>query len=383
MGETNTREGTTPAPGTAAPGRTPPGFRAGMADPTGPALARHILTFDPDSADDHLFTLAARQPTLLPIPWPAGLAPTPFQPPGPPPTRNGPLPACDVLVVTWTVAEAKALADVLTPGVPTSAWTDYRRNFDTVFKPMIRRGAPALHSDRLGIFATTRIGSSTVACVKSDLHLSQDGSKLPVRALWAQMIKEVRPSLVITTGTAGGVGAQTILGDVVVSKTARFDCLRTFKSAPFASTSFTDATPLGATSSQFATAVQTLIPVNATRLPPSPRPPTIVAAGPDSPANVLTTDFFAFDDTTDHWGLRAYDPGSRAVEMGDAVLGLVCEQDLTDPPAWVCVRNASDPQMDGSLPLTEQARDAAGIYEKYGYWTTVGSAIACWALIAG
>ena len=50
--------------------------------------------------------------------------------------------------------------------------------------------------------------------------------------------------------------------------------------------------------------------------------------------------------------------------------------------AWAIVRNASDPQIDGSVPLKEQAQQAAHIYEKYGYWTTVGSAIGCWALIA-
>jgi hypothetical protein len=65
------------------------------------------------------------------------------------------------------------------------------------------------------------------------------------------------------------------------------------------------------------------------------------------------------------------------------VLGLVCSQDLSHPPAWVIVRNASDPQMGGEASLKEQANEAAKIYEKYGYWTTVGSAIACWALVAG
>jgi hypothetical protein len=43
------------------------------------------------------------------IPWPDGLAPR-----GAPYDRaaDHPLPSCDVVVVTWTVAEAQALADV-------------------------------------------------------------------------------------------------------------------------------------------------------------------------------------------------------------------------------------------------------------------------------
>ena len=67
--------------------------------------------------------------------------------------------------------------------------------------------------------------------------------------------------------------------------------------------------------------------------------------------------------------------------MDEAALALAAT-DLDDPPVWVSVRNASDPQMDGSS-LDEETRKAAAIYEQYGYWTTVGSAIACWALIAG
>ena len=37
-------------------------------------------------------------------------------------------------------------------------------------------------------------------------------------------------------------------------------------------------------------------------------------------------------------------------------------------------------QMNGGS-VTQEANAAAAIYEKYGYWTTVGSAITCWALI--
>jgi nucleoside phosphorylase len=204
-----------------------------------------------------------------------------------------------------------------------------------------------------------------------------------VRALWKQIISESGAKLVITTGTAGGIGSQMILGDVVVTKSVQFDCRKTFKSAAFAKAAYSDANERGASSSHFALANESLIPVNATRLPPATRKPMIAPATGPAPETVLTTDFFAFDDTTDSYGLRAYNPDARAVEMGDAVLGLACAEDIERPPAWAIVRNASDPQISGSLSLREQATEAAHIYEKYGYWTTVGSAIACWAVIAG
>ena len=65
--------------------------------------------------------------------------------------------------------------------------------------------------------------------------------------------------------------------------------------------------------------------------------------------------------------------------MDDAALGLALRE-VTDPPPWISVRNASDPQMTGDNLATEK-KQAAAIYEKYGYWTSIGSVIACWALI--
>lgn len=355
-----------------------------LADPSGVALAGHILRFNPDDPSTFAFSEpSAAQPRtrLAPIPWPSGLAPTVEQAPLPVP--DDPLPSSDVLVVTWTVAESQALADVLTPGHATTQWQTYRHNFDSTFKPELRPGAPALESDCLGIYARCTIGDRHVLCMKSDLHLSQDGAKLPVRAFWKQIIEESGAKLVISTGTAGGIGASIVLGDVVVTKHVRFDCQRTFRDVPFAKSSFTDTNPLGSTSSRFGLAQGALMAANDSRLPAGPRRPEILASTVAAPVDVLTTDFFAFDDTEDSFGLRAYDRQARAVEMGDAVLGLVATEDLTDPPAWMIVRNASDPQMAKLASREAEAREAAAIYEKYGYWTTIGSAITTWAVIAG
>jgi hypothetical protein len=51
---------------------------------------------------------------------------------------------------------------------------------------------------------------------------------------------------------------------------------------------------------------------------------------------------------------------------------------------WLVVRNASDPLIDdANLTVLAQGDEAARIYKKYGYWTSVNSAIAVWAVIAG
>jgi len=72
-------------------------------------------------------------------------------------------------------------------------------------------------------------------------------------------------------------------------------------------------------------------------------------------------------------------------EMGDAVLGLVITRMKSEgkpTPRWLAVRNVSDPQIKAEGTIKEQAQVAAQIYKGYGRWSTVCSAIVCWALIA-
>ncbi|HMF15991.1 MAG TPA: hypothetical protein VKE98_02240 [Gemmataceae bacterium] len=68
-------------------------------------------------------------------------------------------------------------------------------------------------------------------------------------------------------------------------------------------------------------------------------------------------------------------------EMGDAVLGLVAGE-IEKPPRWIAVRNVSDPQIKAVGTLKQRAALAAQIYKGFGRWSTVCSAIVCWALIA-
>ena len=141
-----------------------------------------------------------------PIPWPSGKAPVPA-PLQHAPNPNTKLPQCDYVIVTWTVEEARCLADTLTPGfASSSAWYHYTHNYASTFVPLIRPGAPALTSKRLASWFPTVINGKRVLCMKSELHFSQDGAKIPVALLWQQIIAETRCKLIITTGTAGGVG---------------------------------------------------------------------------------------------------------------------------------------------------------------------------------
>ena len=207
--------------------------------------------------------------------------------------------------------------------------------------------------------------------------MSQDGPQLPNIDVWTQIIDDVQPNLVITTGTAGGISKQFEVGDVVVSPVVRFDCTSKFKREPFHDAHYSNTVP---NAKYFATAKR-LFKANAGQLPEdNTRPPKIVRTATNAIRHsVVTTDFFGFDTSDDHYHLQGLGDVS---EMGDAILGLVAKKMGDMAPRWVAVRNVSDPQIKAQGSIREQAALAALIYKGFGRWSSVCSAIVCWAIMA-
>ena len=203
-----------------------------------------MIDFDseaPEGREFLAFTTATGLSRYTDIAWPSGLAPKTGRAPAG--NSASPLPKADVLVVTWTVDEGHALSRVITPGKDSrNDYQPYTHNFATISKKM-RAGCPALLAKRLGTYWTTNIGGKSVVVFKSDSHMSQDGPKLPNIDVWTQIINEVKPKLVITTGTAGGIGKQFEVGDVVVSPIVRFDCTSKFKREPFRTAHYASVAP--------------------------------------------------------------------------------------------------------------------------------------------
>ncbi len=376
-------------------------------------IARELLSTGIDPGDLDLKpdlealpeTMAARR--RLHLPFPDGLAPVPLELPEVP-DPDEPLPRSDILVITWTVAENNGLADVLTPGFSRKKWYRYRHRFDEHYQALIRTYAPAQKANRLGSWFFTQVGTKKVMCFKSELHLNQDGIKtgegtatLPVKGMFKQLIDEVKPGLVITTGTSGGVFLEHDLGDVVVTRGAKFRLADEFKNEPFNGKSYRCEWDIN---TQYFEAAKDLMVLYKERLiepafaPPTkrykfdqppieawPNNPDIKLDGKDemSPFHpILTTDFFEFGTSANH-----LEEEGCAVDMGDAVLGLACEE-LDDPPLWVVARNISDPQINADLPTTPGSLDmqvhwAVWYYQKFGYWTSVNGALAVWALLSG
>jgi nucleoside phosphorylase len=348
-------------------------------------IQRDIIDFDsegPEGAAFLAFTKATGLSRFVDIPWPKGLAPTPAT--RAPVGGAKPLPRADVLIVTWTVDEGHALSRVLTPGKDSrDDYVPYTHNFARLSRQMTK-GSPAVKAKRLGAFWTTTIAGKKAVVFKSESHLSQDTNRhfpangiLPNAELWKQIIGEVRPKLVLTTGTAGGIGKDSEVGDVVVSPIVRFDSTSWLKKAPFATTHYASQ----AAHTKFFSQANDLFKANAAQLPPdNKRPPAIIVAAPtDLSSSVVTTDIFGFDTTDNHFKLQGL---GDACEMGDAVLGMVAKSLEDAAPPWLAIRNVSDPEIAAEGTIKQQAQVAATIYKAYGRWSTVCSAIVCWAAVA-
>jgi len=360
-------------------------------EPAVDPYAVRIIDFNPLEDDPFGGTLSPQElverHAITPIPWPnQQVAPKIVQMPGNI-TADSELPKCDYVFVTYTTAEANAMSAVLTPGflaVPpsgftgTNKWYSYAHKYDS-YVPNLRRGSsPALLSKDLGKYFLISISGKKTLCFKTSLHLARDGQELPVKDLLKQIAEETGAKLIITTGTAGAIGPDLILGDTVIATSARFDCMKMFKNASFNNQLYTSTYTLA--NSSFVDVANSLIPANSHQLPASNRAPKIFTGVTvlGEANTIVTTDKFAYDDSGDKFQLQG--KGSM-VEMGDAVLPLACqelkEKGIT-PPDWLVIRNASDPQVSASMNEAQ----ASKIYEQYGYWTAINSVLASWAVVA-
>src|SRR6266850_2173376 len=95
-------------------------------------IARELLSSGITETDLDLEppSVGAPSPELkdLGFTFPAGLRPI-ARPIDPAPAPGTALPEADVVIVTWTVDEVRALSDVFTPGFSRDAWYRYDRKY--------------------------------------------------------------------------------------------------------------------------------------------------------------------------------------------------------------------------------------------------------------
>ena len=347
-----------------------------------------ILNFDPARPHARFRAMGLPEDILaaeaaLPSspPWPTGAAPTPVPLAKAPPDSDdlSRFKGYEAVVVTWTAAEASAMATLFTPGRPLAGWYEYRHDVASYIPLVTGPKAPfndsraemARYYHSLGLYFPCTIRDKRILLFKSGLHLDYDGPQCPVRKLMSEIAQAVEPRVFITTGTGGGIGPNVKLGDVVVAGEVKFDCQHQFKNETWAKAGYTpSALPGGA----LAAMTPALMGANAARIPGARATPKIFSTPSDA---VVTTDVYAFDDTTDHYGLKGL---GRACDMGDAMVANALQS--FDSLSWHSIRNASDPQIPNpDNDFDEAKKQSALIYAKYGGLTTAASLVATWAII--
>ena len=148
-----------------------------------------ILNYDPESPAERF--REAGLPAALksstgrlpgPVPWPQGHAPT-AAPLSQPPAETddlGRFRGYDAAVVTWTAAEAAALAALFTPEFLPSRWYEYRHNVADYIPLVTGARAPfkdpapdmARYYHSLGLYFPCTVGGARVLLFKSGLHLA-------------------------------------------------------------------------------------------------------------------------------------------------------------------------------------------------------------------
>jgi len=339
--------------------------------------------------------------------WPAGLKPVPDNQHHQ--YMDSPVPKVDIMVVTYTIDETRAISYVFTgdPEYETS-WSQYGHNFDGI-RPKItdgltdRNGNPTkLSEGTMSYVCQLKVKDRNVLLVKSEMHPAVNGPALPFIDLVEQLVKEAQPELLITSGTAGAIGSRLNIGDVVIANSALFHCKKTYpdyvSEIPTVSTGATQ-TPLSSSvavrTDQIEHAnnnmtklivpgllgdVAKLKSLDVGFVTANQSPQIYFEQVPGAKAmNVVSADYFSVDDSNDTEKLQEL---GIMDDMDDAFVALaVRKSGMEGHTAWLSVRNASEPQ----LPSDSRADQAKAIktYKTCGFHTSINGAFACWAVICG
>ena len=370
---------------------------------------------------------ASQSPIIYGLPavtWPANLQPTAAQlgtyAPGTKIT-SAVSAGCDVLVVLYTDQETMAMLDVMTGNSQwdttiESEWCEYAHNFNK-FKSSIQnlKANNSLKDGAFGRLSALTIGNKNVVLYKSDLHPKQDGTGLPFVSVLEQLIEELKPDTVVTTGTAGAIGNRILCGDVAICTESRFHVQKTYPKYKAINTLSQDEGEVGAPAAfdpqwvQYAATHYTKLSLPGLQecyqrlqqtpgysfVPANTLPSSIYVTGVNpvpgpQPMDIVSADFMTTDDNNNSEGLQNL---GIMNDTDDAFLFYAVSQiSASKRPKCISVRNASEPQMiHAPFPGTTKPSQiidilkgmAGTIYGIYQYCTTLNSAFACWGVIAG
>jgi nucleoside phosphorylase len=313
----------------------------------------------------------------------------------PPQLFNTPpqLPQADAVVITWAEPEWAALQHVFCGSATSMAYTEQNTSSWSGWVKY-EVGAP----DALGYWGYYRlvgIGTAKLLLFKSNTHYAASHGEQDIEALTNIFLQQVKPSLIISIGTAGGARATDPIGTVnVVRADVLYESNQPQKSWPsyasqwspnwsilgakaFSTLLFpvpTTAADLKSICAQFNTfynAKYSLTTLN----------PNNLNMGASSPAmNNLTQPEIAL--VTAKSFVVANTSGNLAsfacVEMDDAIIARAAAGKIP----FGSVRNISDPIQNVALSDTFQGHWGEAIYTAYGFYTSFNGALAAWAVLS-
>lgn len=311
-------------------------------------------------------------------------------------TPGGELPNADAVVISWTDAEWAAMEHVFCnsavgmtyAGRNSSSWAGWQK---------YTNGLPTVKDFSCwGEFRAVQIGGSKVLLFKSETHLDFPGAQY-LSQLIDRIISNVKPKLILSTGTAGGARPTDHVGTVNAVRAATLYESKqpqsawpdyasswhagwsTISHAGFNKLLFpvpTTSSDLDSIRTQFNSfwgvsyQMSDLDPGNVNVADPQPAINNLTAIG----TPLLTTDSFVVGNNSGNLGKFA------CVEMDDVIIAREC---LANKISYGSVRNISDPVQNSTLPEKIQAHWGQAIYDAYGLYTSYNGAIAAWAILNG
>jgi nucleoside phosphorylase len=329
-------------------------------------------------------------PSLPPIDFVELGKSAPALPPNPPA-----LPLADTVILCWAEAEWAAVQHVFVSGsqampysaAATSAWPEWSK--------LTTPGVPAgIDGGYWGYYRLVTVGTTRVLLFKSNVHLDETNGQANLVRLVELFATNVKPTLILSTGTAGGARTADPIGTVNVVDIGTLlengdaasspsygngwrPAWQLVQSASFNQqlvgipTTPTDLQSLARQFNEKYGTSYTLTDLDPNNLCSGAPVPSVNDLTPGT--SLLTTNNFAVGNTGGNFAQFA------CIEMDDAVIGEACKNAGI---AFGFVRNISDPIQNAALPSQDQGHWGELVYEAYGFYTSYNGALVAWGILS-
>ena len=309
-------------------------------------------------------------------------------------TTPAQIPGADAVVITWAEAEWAALVHVFCTSGTSMAYTKRREDSWSGWVKYTD-GAPT-NLGYWGYYLLVQVGSAKVLLFKSNTHYAANQGDPNLTELTNRFIQDVKPSLILSVGTAGGARKTDPVGTVnVVRADTLYESNQPQTSWPIYSNAWhPDWTLLGSkaigkllfpiptTSKDVKSIADQFNKFYDTTYPYDELDPDGLNLGAKAPAindmtgagtALVTAKSFVVANTSGNLAKFA------CVEMDDAIIA----RTASGKTAFGSIRNISDPIQNSALPERFQGHWGEAIYTAYGLYTSYNGAIAAWAVLSG